>query len=115
MAVSAPAPPRFLAWKQAGPAASSAVLSSKCLLTWVRRCLQVGTGPGDESSEAGAMNAVLGADRAKQSCWQITVSLQESWGGIHGIPPRRGSPQGPAVFWGGKVRQWKSKVRKPKT
>lgn len=101
MAVSAPAPPRFLAWKQAGPAASSAVLSSKCLLTWVQRCLQVGTGPGDESSEAGAMNAVLGADRAKQSCWQITVSLQQSWGGNPRHPTKEGKPPRSCSVLGG--------------
>jgi len=68
-ATAVSAPPRFLAWKQAGPAASSAVLSSKCLLTWVRRCLSVGTGPGDESGGAGSE----GTERNKAA-------------GNHGVP-----------------------------
>lgn len=85
------APLQFLAWEPAGPAASSAVLSSKCLLTWTQRCLSFGMGPGDESSGASAGNAVLGGHRAKQSCWPTPHPCSKA-------AQQGGHPLGPVVF-----------------
>lgn len=101
MAVSAPL--QFLAWKRAGPAASSAVLSSKCLLTWAQRCPSFGMGPGDESSGASAGNAVLGGHRAKQSCWQTPHPCSKT-------SQQGGHPRGPAVFGGAEHRNGTPKL-----
>lgn len=105
MAVSAPL--QFLAWDRAGPAASSALLSSKCLLTWAQRCLSFGMGPRDESSGASAGNAVLRGHRAKQSCWQVPHPCSKT-------SQQRGAPPRACGVWGSKAGKWNPKVRKPK-
>lgn len=89
------APLQWLAWKAAGPAASSAVLSSKCLLTWAQPCLSFGMGPGERCARRAPSKTKLLAN---------ATSLQQS------IPEKGAPPRGPAVFGGAKQGHGTPKV-----